>query len=324
MKRIIIISIIFILLFTGCDASSVPEPLGLPFSSDDVISLDAYYYQKNFMDSGRKKSVTKSESIHAVYSALYSLNTFSGDTSAAEYAPRFAYAISAYRFHLTDGTVYEIIYEEFENNYGIVTSQDRNPYFTSADISNLWFSLAEDATGCPAVELPVPYREDSVLETTAPKVYIGEETAVHQLVMDFFSVKHQDFLSDEDHSPTEYFVPELRDTLDQQLYMKVFRFEKLVCSSIRDRVLWEKFHANVNAIELSGDTASVSAFELYEYELSNANGVESSRGTSFTISCQKIDGEWYITEIETDNELVEGIVDGVSAEELPALAGISE
>ena len=64
--------------------------------------------------------------------------------------------------------------------------------------------------------------------------------------------------------------------------------------------------------------------ETYEYELAAADGKISSRGTELIITCEMIDGEWFISGIETDNDLIEGHVAGYKAEELAELAGYSK
>ena len=192
-------------------------------------------------------------------------------------------------------------------------------YRNGISVCHFQYRLYDDGT---AEFLQIELEEEPVAQTTAPIVYTGEEAEVHQLVQDFLDLKHTDFQSEEHLDFSPYFAPELRNSLEEQLSWKVFRFEKLVRYSIREKLLWEKFRASVNEISIDGDTAAVTAFDVYEYELADANGTESGRGTTLLISCQKIGGEWYITNIETDNELIEGHVDSVPAADLPALAGV--
>ena len=182
-------------------------------------------------------------------------------------------------------------------------------------------------TGCISAShqenFTLPFQEDTVPVTTVPDFFSGPESEVHQLVFDYLSLKQVDFVSEVDHSTADYFIPEIRDSLEKQLFWKVFRFEKLVRASIAEKILWEEFDIAISDISIEGDTASVSAFDTYEYELSGAK-FPSSRGTGYTFVCNKVNDRWLIAEIETDNELIEGHVQGYSAEELPKLAGLTE
>lgn len=190
----------------------------------------------------------------------------------------------------------------------------------------LFLLLSVLTTGCTQKSSPDLPEEipsyDSLQETWGTRELSGEESEVHQLVFDYLSLKQVDFLSEVDHVMDDYFVPEIRDTLEEQLFWKVFRFEKLVRSTIQDKILWEEFDIIITNILLDADTATVDAYEAYAYELSEAEDSISSRGTGYTFTCQKIEGRWYIKAIDTDNALIEAQVDGYSAEELPKLAGV--
>lgn len=307
MRKFISVILLFCLLACGCSRKDTQEGIALPFGAADIESVDAYYYLENFSDSGRKKTVTDSGNIEYLYTTFRSLSLREDSADPDQYGAN----ISAYRFHLSDGRTYLVVYEGYGIKDGILTTEDMDSYFTTADINGVWTNLTVDAEGCPAGELPVPCREAPASETTAPRVYTGEEAEVHQRVMDFFAVKQLDFFSEEDHSFAEYFLPELRETLDQQLYSKVFRFEKLVRRDILDDLTEEKLNAVITDITVTGDTAYVTAYEGYGYLLKSANGVESGRVISFAFTCEKTDGQWLISHIETDNELIEGVVDGL-------------
>lgn len=162
--------------------------------------------------------------------------------------------------------------------------------------------------------------ESVPVETTKP----DERTLLQHLIDDYMTTKKADFLSETHIDMSEFYIPELRDTLETQLSWKVFRFEKYVRLSIVEKLLWEKIDYTIHEMQISGTTANVRVSESYEYELSAANGRISSRGTELIISCEMIDGEWLISGIETDNDLIEGHVAGYKAEELAALAGYSE
>lgn len=154
------------------------------------------------------------------------------------------------------------------------------------------------------------------------KVVENDEDALVNLVTDFITLKEQDFQSETHLSMEQYFVPELRDSLEKQIFWKVFRFEKLI--RMQQSLLWETFDFEIQDLQIQGSTATIVAFESYEYQLEKSNGISSGRGTTLYFTCEKVEDEWLIQSIDTDNELIEGHVSGYSAEELPALAGYSE
>ena len=149
-----------------------------------------------------------------------------------------------------------------------------------------------------------------------------DDILLERLISDFITLKQEDFQSETHLDMEEFFVPELRDSLEEQTFWKVFRFEKLI--RMQQSFLWETFDFDIQDIQIDGNKASVIAFESYEYQLEKSNGMSSGRGTTLYFTCEKVEGEWLIQSIDTDNELIEGHVSGYSAEELPALAGYSE
>ena len=149
-----------------------------------------------------------------------------------------------------------------------------------------------------------------------------DDILLERLISDFITLKQEDFQSETHLDMEEFFVPELRDSLEEQTFWKVFRFEKLI--RMQQSFLWETFDFDIQDIQIDGNKASVIAFESYEYQLEKSNGMSSGRGTTLYFTCEKVEGEWLIQSIDTDNELIEGHVCGYSAEELPALAGYSE
>lgn len=151
----------------------------------------------------------------------------------------------------------------------------------------------------------------------------AEMNKLEELVLTFLSTKEKDFQSEAHLNLAEFFIPDVRDSLETQLSWKVFRFEKLVRYSICQNILWETFDANVAEIILDGDLATVKAYEYYEYELSTADGIISSRGSLYTFNCQKIDEDWFIVSIETNKSDIEGLVEDIPADLLPELAGVS-
>ena len=167
-----------------------------------------------------------------------------------------------------------------------------------------------------------PQAEATSTNETVLKNIETDDILLERLISDFITLKQEDFQSETHLDMEEFFVPELRDSLEEQTFWKVFRFEKLI--RMQQSFLWETFDFDIQDIQIDGDKATVIAFESYEYQLEKSNGMSSGRGTTLYFTCKKVGEEWLIQSIDTDNELIEGHVSGYSAEELPALAGYSE
>ena len=167
-----------------------------------------------------------------------------------------------------------------------------------------------------------PQAETASTNETVLENIETDDILLERLISDFITLKQEDFQSETHLDIEEFFVPELRDSLEEQTFWKVFRFEKLI--RMQQSFLWETFDFDIQDIQIDGNKASVIAFESYEYQLEKSNGMSSGRGTTLYFTCEKVGGEWLVQSIDTDNELIEGHVSGYSAEELPALAGYSE
>ena len=178
--------------------------------------------------------------------------------------------------------------------------------------------------GCSASNLDNSNPQEETAITNEPVLESAEtdDILLERLISDFITLKQEDFQSETHLNMEEFFVPELRDSLEDHTFWKVFRFEKLI--RMQQSLLWEKFDFEIQDFQIQGSKATIVAFETYEYQLEKSNGLSSGRGTTLYFTCEKVEEEWLIESIDTDNELIEGHVSGYSAEELPALAGYSE
>lgn len=112
-----------------------------------------------------------------------------------------------------------------------------------------------------------------------------DEIKVKQLIEDFFEVKQQNFVSSSEIALDSFYAPEILSILSTKTSTKLFEFEKIVRQEISLDILWEKFNVSINDIVIDQNDATVTAYEHYEYLLSYAQGVVSSRGVTYTISC---------------------------------------
>lgn len=141
------------------------------------------------------------------------------------------------------------------------------------------------------------------------------------MINNFFEAKEENFVSGENTSMAEFFTPSVNGSLETKTFSKLFQFEKQVRSENDSDIINETFSVTINDVSICDDTAEVSAYEYYEYELVYADGEKSSRGTNFIITCEKVNGEWKINNISTDNEL-EQLVEDIDS--VPAAFGENE
>ncbi len=141
------------LLLIGCSKED-EKKINFPFEASDVKNVEMFNY--DIPTSAKKKVVTETADIEALYNkfALLSLSTKKAEelTGAAVYS---------FRFNLSDGTDYELIYIANGIKNGILKSPTADfEYFTAADIGWNWAYLNEDYVAVPAMESELPgYRD---------------------------------------------------------------------------------------------------------------------------------------------------------------------
>ncbi len=319
MKKIaVLLALCLLFTLTGCDSQNTIKGLPLSFSMDDIEVIELIHHTGDPLNA-HQKLISDSEDINYIYNMLSSdILVGSGSVDASEQTDTLYIT-----FHCSDGTGYTIKFESYGVKKGIISSKDSPDftYFTSADVCWIWGQLASEYVAQDIRIVDDPYATE---KPVAEEHSTDESLALEELIRNYLAAKEEDFQSKEHLDLSEFFIPEVRDTLEMQLSWKVFHFEKLVRSTIVDTILWEIFKIGINDIDISETTATVSAYESYTYELSTADGLVSSRGTTLIFTCKKVNDSWFIESIDTDNELIEGHVENYTADELPALAGISE
>lgn len=106
--------------------------LDLPFDAADITNVEMYHYSDP--DSAEKRTITDKEDSRALYNYFSNL-----DVRAKEVKRVSGGQILSFRFHLSDGTDYEIIYyaQAVKSGSLSIPSEQLN-YFTSADVGALW------------------------------------------------------------------------------------------------------------------------------------------------------------------------------------------
>ena len=147
-KAIALLSLlVFMLALAGCNEKTVH--IDFPFEVGEVETIELYSY--TWAPVSAEKKVTDSEE---TIKDLYDM--FEGLTLKRKEAEETTEAtITSFRFNLSDGTTYELIYSCYGVKTGNLKSSTGNfEYFTSADIGSYWNNIDLEAVAVEESELP--------------------------------------------------------------------------------------------------------------------------------------------------------------------------
>lgn len=145
-----IVLLIFMTGLIGCSGKTVK--LDLPFTADDVESAVKYHFE-GVPITAEKKIVTDKDDIKALYERLEGLplkdKTIDDSGDGGD--------VTSFRFQLSDGTNYELIYVCSGVKNGYLASQTGGfRYFTRADIGACWNGLNQELVAEPADQSELP------------------------------------------------------------------------------------------------------------------------------------------------------------------------
>ncbi len=147
-KAIALLSLlVFMLALAGCNEKTVH--IDFPFEVGEVETIELYSYTGAPV-SAEKKVTDSEETIKDLY------DMFEGLTLKRKEAEETTEAtITSFRFNLSDGTTYELIYSCYGVKTGNLKSSTGNfEYFTSADIGSYWNNIDLEAVTVEESELP--------------------------------------------------------------------------------------------------------------------------------------------------------------------------
>ncbi len=154
MKKIIVLclTLMLVLSIVGCSMNE-EKKIEFPFAVGDVENIEMYSYNPSVsfdIVSPEKKIVTAPTDIEALYSLFTGLSLSTKDVEQLTGAD-----ICSFRFNLTDGKDYELIYVA----NGVKNGELRFPaenlkYFTYADIYSYWSNLNYEVVTADTEELP--------------------------------------------------------------------------------------------------------------------------------------------------------------------------
>lgn len=149
MKKLIalVLALVCVLAMAGCNNKTVN--IDLPFEVGNVENIEMYHFVGAPV-SAEKKVIVAEETIKYLYDMFEGLSLKHKEveeTTGAE--------ITSFRFNLSDGTSYELIYGCYGVKTGNLKSSTGNfEYFTSADIGSYWNNIDLKAVAVEESELP--------------------------------------------------------------------------------------------------------------------------------------------------------------------------
>lgn len=149
MKKLIalVLAVVCVLGLVGCNNKTVN--IDLPFEVGNVENIEMYHFV-GVPVSAEKKVIVAEETIKNLYDMFEGLSLKRKDideTAGAE--------VTSFRFNLSDGTNYELIYSCYGVKTGNLKSSTGNfEYFTSADIGSYWDNIDLETVSVEESELP--------------------------------------------------------------------------------------------------------------------------------------------------------------------------
>ncbi|BFJ85654.1 hypothetical protein Ruko_20710 [Ruthenibacterium sp. TH_2024_36131] len=150
MKKMSVL-VMAVLLCLALAACNEKVSIDFPFELSSVENVEMFRF--TVPAEAEKKVITESEDIEGIYQTFESISLKDKATE-----PTAGGSVTSFRFHLSDGTSYEVIYSEVAVKSGrIITTDMEQDFFTSADIGATWESYDYEATTASEDELPALY-----------------------------------------------------------------------------------------------------------------------------------------------------------------------
>ena len=150
MKKMFILVMAVMLCFT-LTACNEEENIDFPFKLSSIENVEMFRF--TIPTDAEKKVITKSEDIEEIYQTFESVSLKDKTTE-----PTAGGSVTSFRFNLSDGTSYEVIYSEVAVKAGrVITTGMEQDFFTSADIGAFWVSYDYEVTTASEDELPALY-----------------------------------------------------------------------------------------------------------------------------------------------------------------------
>lgn len=141
-----VLAIVLCLILSGC---SQEVSLSFPFEDADVERIEMFHFIAP--TEAEKKVLTEQDDIQDLYQFLSGLTLRDKKTE-----PVAGGSVTSFRFHLSDGTTYEVIYSSIAVKSGRIWATGMGQdYFTSADVEGIYNAYHYEAEDAEEEELPI-------------------------------------------------------------------------------------------------------------------------------------------------------------------------
>ena len=150
MKKIfaLVMTIMLCFALTTCNEK---VSIDFPFEVSNVKNVEMFHFI--VPADAEKKVITESKDIEGIYRTFESISLKDKATE-----PTAGGSVTSFRFNLSDGTSYEIIYSAVAVKSGrIITMDMEQDFFTSADIGANWERYNYEIITVSEDELPALY-----------------------------------------------------------------------------------------------------------------------------------------------------------------------
>ena len=139
--------LILMMVLVGCSKETVH--IDFPFEVGDVENIEMYHYAGAPV-SAEKKVIVEESDITALYDMFEDLSLEDKQVEETTGA-----SVTSFRFNLSDGTNYELVYVcDGVKNGKLKSSTGNFEYFTSSDIGSYWSNIDLEAVPVEESELP--------------------------------------------------------------------------------------------------------------------------------------------------------------------------
>ena len=140
--------LILMMVLVGCSKETVH--IDFPFEVGDIENIEMYHYA-GVPASAEKKVVVAESDITGLYDMFEDLSLKDKQVEETTGAD-----VTSFRFNLSDGTNYELVYVCNGVKNGKLKSSTGNfEYFTRSDIGSYWFNNELEAVPVEESELPM-------------------------------------------------------------------------------------------------------------------------------------------------------------------------
>lgn len=141
-----VLAMVLCLILSGC---SQEVSLSFPFEDADVERIEMFHFIAP--TEAEKKVLTEQDDIQDLYQFLSGLTLRDKKTE-----PVAGGSVTSFRFHLSDGTTYEVIYSSIAVKSGRIWAAGMGQdYFTSADVGGIYNAYHYEAEDAEEEELPI-------------------------------------------------------------------------------------------------------------------------------------------------------------------------